>query len=408
MPTTPNSPTASTYMFKIDKHGDISAHLEDYIQGFEAYAASICLNVDDEGMLPFYLHLSDAELLLRHPGAIRKPAIPKPVRPDVTDPAFSNKLKLFDLDEKIYKSYREGAILLIAAFYDYLTDDLKTKILRANTGGMASVTCKSIYTELKSQYGEFSDSARQDLKRTITGPLNLSLSLQANLTNMLSANTCLASHNVGYRDWELFDFAYEKLINNDRTKDIALRYKTDENFSHPTVSFAHFTKFMRTQYDITKSTLPESTASAAFHGDPVKSSALYSESVLATPTPVTAHDSNIAAAVISPGRQITLSVKEYEDLVKMANSPSPRKHGNPLPHKEAAPGYCFLHGFCSHGPGLILKLTKKPAYCKVMSDEDGNPKAPYTKKQVMCNSSKGGPIDKLPRSQDVHPNFTKP
>ena len=53
-------------MFKIDKRGDISAHLEDYIQGFEAYSAAICLNVDDDGMLPFYLHLSDAELLLRH------------------------------------------------------------------------------------------------------------------------------------------------------------------------------------------------------------------------------------------------------------------------------------------------------------------------------------------------------
>jgi len=217
----------------------------------------------------------------------------------------------------------------------------------------------------------------------------------------------LASHKVGYKDWDLFDFVYEKLINNERTKEIALRYKTNVTSCHPTVSFAHFTKFMQTQYDITKFTLPESTASAAFHGDPV-SSALYSESIFATPMQANAHDSNIAAAVISPGRQITLSVKEYEDLVKLAHSPSPKKYGNPSPHKEAAPGYCFLHGFCSHGPGLILKFTKKPAYCRVMSDEDGNPKAPYTKKQVMCNSSKGGVIDKLPRSQDVHPSFTKP
>lgn len=397
----------SSYMFRIDSRGDISAHLEDYIQAFEAYSAAICLNVADEGMLPFYLHLSDAELLVRHPGATRTPPIQKPVRPADTDPNFSNKLDLFKLDNVIYESYRAGAILLIAAFYDYLTEDLKTKILRANVGGMASVTCKSIYTELKAQFGEFSDSARQALKRTITGPLNLSLSLQANLTNMLSANTCLASHKVGYKDWELFDFAYEKLISNERTKEIALRYKTDATFSHPTVSFAHFTKFMQTQYDITKSTLPESTASAAFHGDPV-STVLYTESVFATPTQPTTYDPNIAAAVISPGRQITLSVKEYEDLVKLAHSPSPRKYGNPSPHKEAAPGYCFLHGFCNHGPGLILKLTKKPAYCRLMSDEDGNPKAPYTKKQVMCNSSKGGAIDKLPRSQDVHPNFTKP
>ena len=84
MPT--SSLNSATYMFKIDSRGDISAHLEDYIQGFKAYSAAICLNVADEGMLPFYLHLSDAELLLRHPGAIRTPAIQKPVRPLDTDP----------------------------------------------------------------------------------------------------------------------------------------------------------------------------------------------------------------------------------------------------------------------------------------------------------------------------------
>jgi hypothetical protein len=60
----------SSYMFKIDSRGDISAHLEDYIQAFEAYSAAICLDVADDGMLPFYLHLSDAELQLRHPNTI--------------------------------------------------------------------------------------------------------------------------------------------------------------------------------------------------------------------------------------------------------------------------------------------------------------------------------------------------
>ena len=219
-------------MFKIDSRGDISAHLEDYIQAFEAYSAAICLDVADDGMLPFYLHLSDAELQLRHPNTIRTPPIQKPVRPLDGDPLFKNKLALFKLDEEIYKSYRIGCILLITAFYDYLTDDLKTKIMRANVGGMSSVTCRSIYTELKVQFGELSDSARQALKWTIKSPLNLCLTLQANLTNMLSANTCLKSHNVGYRDWELFDFAYEKLIHNERTREIALRYKTDSTFSH--------------------------------------------------------------------------------------------------------------------------------------------------------------------------------
>jgi hypothetical protein len=42
----------SSYMFKIDSRGDISAHLEDYIQAFEAYSAAICLDVADDGMLP--------------------------------------------------------------------------------------------------------------------------------------------------------------------------------------------------------------------------------------------------------------------------------------------------------------------------------------------------------------------
>ena len=65
----------------IDSKGDISAHLDQFIAAQEAYAAAICLNVDDEGMRPFFLHLDDAELQLRHPGAVRKPRIQKPARP---------------------------------------------------------------------------------------------------------------------------------------------------------------------------------------------------------------------------------------------------------------------------------------------------------------------------------------
>ena len=138
---------ADTYLFNIDKYGNISAHLEDYIRGFEAYAGAICQNVDEEGMRPFFLHLSNDELQARHPGAVRKPAITKPIRPDATDPNFSNLLKLFDMDEAIYASYRNGVLLLIDAFYKYLTDELKEKIKRADPlNGMASVTCNTMTT----------------------------------------------------------------------------------------------------------------------------------------------------------------------------------------------------------------------------------------------------------------------
>lgn len=387
-----------TYLFNIDKHGDISAHLEDYILGFEAYSGAICLDVDDEGMLPFYLHLDDEELLIRHPGAIRKLPIEKPVRPIATDPNFSNNLKLFDKDDEIYKSYRNGVLLLIDAFYAYLTDDLKQKIKRADArNGMASVTCNVIYKQLISQFGNFTDSARNNLKAIIMGPLNLSLSLESNLTNMLTSNSCLASHKVGYRDWELFDFAYEKLINNERTKHIALRYKTRIDFVHPSVSFSHFSNFMMSQYDIEKSTLPDSTAAAAFKGDPVK-------------TPVTLPDTydNVAAAVISPGRTITLTEKEYEDLKALASSSSPRKRNDVPP--RPAPGYCILHGYGNHGPGLVSRHTSKPTFCKSMSDKDGNPKpgTVYTKEQILCKSSKGGPIAGMPRCQDIQAGYTKP
>ena len=68
-----------TYLFKIDSKGDISAHLDQFIAAQESYAAAICLNVDDEGMRPFFLHLDDAELQSRHLGTVRKPAIQNPL-----------------------------------------------------------------------------------------------------------------------------------------------------------------------------------------------------------------------------------------------------------------------------------------------------------------------------------------
>ena len=110
-----------TYLFMIDSKGDISAHLDQFIAAQESYAAAICLNVDDEGMRPFFLHLDDAELQSRHPGTVRKPPVQKPARPATDDPNFSNLFKLYEEDKGVYDSYRTGVTLLISGWFDHLT-----------------------------------------------------------------------------------------------------------------------------------------------------------------------------------------------------------------------------------------------------------------------------------------------
>ena len=262
---------------------------------------------------------------------------------------------------------------------------------------MASVTCNLIYKELISTHGKFLDSEKKNLQTTISGPLNLSASLETNFTNMITASASLAAKNVGYQDHVLFDFAYEKLMNNDRTKDILLRYKTRDEFNPSDTSFTHFAKWITAQYDIVKSSLPIHTAASAFYG----------EATYNSPTPQKA-DGNVAAAVISPGRNITLTEKEYEELKTLAYSPSPKKTSDPV--SRPAPGYCILHGFGIHGPGMTVRASGKPAYCKTMSDPDGKPRpgSIYTKEQIFCKNSKGAPIAGMHRCQDVLTGFTKP
>ena len=92
-----SSVNRETYLFQIDKYGDISAYLDEYVRGQESYASAICLDVDEDGMRPFYLHLDDDELQMRHPGAVRRYPIQKPVRPNVNDQNFSNLLKIYYL-----------------------------------------------------------------------------------------------------------------------------------------------------------------------------------------------------------------------------------------------------------------------------------------------------------------------
>ena len=216
---------------------------------------------------------------------------------------------------------------------------------------------------------------RKTKKKNVSGPLNLSVSLETNFTNMITSNASLAAKNVGYQDHVLFDFSYEKLMNNDRTADIALRYKTREGFKLSDTSFTHFAKWIQAQYNIIKYSLPDSTAASAFYG----------EAAYISPLPQKA-DENVAAAVISPGRNIT--EKEYEELKTLAYSPSPKKPSDPA--SRIAPAYCILHGFGIHGPAVTVKVTGKLPYCRVMSDADGNlkPGSKYTNAQISCKNSK--------------------
>ena len=71
-----------TYIFPIDKHGDISAHVNTFIVSQESYARSIGQELGVEGMRPYYLHLDDAELAHRHPTIVRNKARTIPIQPE--------------------------------------------------------------------------------------------------------------------------------------------------------------------------------------------------------------------------------------------------------------------------------------------------------------------------------------
>ena len=122
-----------TYIFPIDKHGDISAHVYTFIVSQESYARSIGQELGVEGMRPYYLHLDDAELALRHPTIIRKATPIQPERPSVTDDNFFELFKLFEIDVKLFNLYHQCVGLLISAFFDMMTPDDQNLIRIYNT-----------------------------------------------------------------------------------------------------------------------------------------------------------------------------------------------------------------------------------------------------------------------------------
>ena len=378
----------STYVYPIDKHGEITAHVNDFIISQESFACTIGLELSSEGMRPYFLHLDDAELAIRHPGAVRKDKPVIPTCPTVGVPNFSDLFKLYESEEKKFNLYHSSCLILIAAWFDNMTEG-DQRLLRAldPIGGQSTLSLQIMYKFVMSRYGEFSDTAQTKLRQIIEGALSLSDSLEANLTNMQIANSTLMSHGLGlgYSENLLFIKAFDKLKANPRTKEIAEDFKKRETYTSSTTTFTEFKKFVVSQYDVRSP--PLSTAAFAFAGD-LKDDL----------------NDSFAAAVISPERKIQLTQSEYDSLVAQASS---RKSQDKL---RTAPGYCILHGFCNHGPGFIRKSTKLPAYCRTMSDDHGNPKpgTEYTKDQISCKSPKGGPVSGMQRSQDVQAGCSKP
>lgn len=388
-----SSATRGTYVYPIDKHGEITAHVNDFIISQESYACSIGLELGVDGMRPYFLHLDNAELASRHPTAIRKPPPIEPIRPPVDDPNFTNAYKLFEADEKRFNLYHSCVLLLIAAFFDMMTEDDKPLIRTIDPyNGMSSVTLNVMYKFVMARYGEFSDSAQKTLRLAIEGNLSLSDSLEANLNRMQVANSVLLSHGIGlgYSENLLFTKAFDKLKLNPRTTDIAEDFKKRDGYTPSGATFTDFKKYVISQYDVR--TPPPSTAAYVFGNEP-------KEDLI----------ESFAAATISTRDNDAPTKQQFDALVAQVNSLRPNQTKNSS-NLGPAPGYCILHGFCSHGPGLISNYTQKPTFCKNMSDADGNPKpnTAFTKEQILCKSPKGGPVGGMTRSQAVQRGFTKP
>ena len=218
----------STYVYPIDSKGEITAHINAFIVSQESFASSIGSELGIDGMRSFFLHLDSAELAARHPNEVRKAAPVEPIRPLVDDPNFNNAFKIFDADEKKFNLYQANVLILISAFFDMMTESDKD-LLRAidPINGQSSVTLNVMYKFVMTHYGQFTDTAQSKLRNDIEGSLNLSKSLESNLTQIQVANGILLSHGVGlgYSENLLFTKAFEKLSQNPRTKDIADDFK---------------------------------------------------------------------------------------------------------------------------------------------------------------------------------------
>jgi hypothetical protein len=395
--------TRETFIQPLNSKGDPSINFNKFVTQQEAYASSTRTDLGREGMRPFYLHYNDQQLQERHPGAIRLAPPVEPIEPDVNDPNYANLIKAYDRALARFNSYNAGVIDIIAGWLDFIPNMDKSALEALDpTNGLASVSANGVYCYLERKFGKLTESAKNSLISVMTKDLSLTMSLEENLSDMRIANAALIANNIGFSEYQMFNFAYDKLRKNPRTADIAEDYKKRDGYVPTQANFTDFFTYVVNQYDVRAP--PASTAAFAFCVDsdfspsfstPVRGSA-----------PV--EEPPVAAAAISPGKTVTISQEEFDRLQAIVSSAgTPNKNSsNP---RSVAPGYCILCGFTNHGPGHIGQ-DGKPRYCRKMADADGNPlpNTRYTKPQILCKKSEGGPVDGISRSQKVNPRFKKP
>ena len=385
--------TRETYLKPFKSFGDRSANLNRFLISLETYSKHIHTDINDNGMRDYWFHLDDADLLKRHPTAVRLARPARPVEPDVSDKNYANLYKHYESRKASFLSFLSGEEKLVSAWIKFLPKSDKDHLETLDpTNGLSTVTPTIVYKYLQETYGTLAESAKDVLMATIEGPLSLSLSLQENLDAMKNANASLNSKKCGYSEFHMFNYAYSKLYKNARTKTLAEDFKKRDGYLPETASFTEFCKFAIHRHNI----LSPSNATAAL--------------AISCDIPTLDNTEPISAAVISPVGKIALTFEEISQFMEQASkSHIPKnKPAAPKPLK-VAPGYCILHGFCAHGPGMV-NANGKPAFCNTMSDENGIPLpgTPYTKEHIFCKSSIGNPIRNIARSQKVDRRFTKP
>ena len=116
----------STYIYPIDTHGEITAHLNDFIISQESFACSIGLELGVDGMRPFFLHLNDAELAVRHPTEVRNAF-------NFTINININKLKIIIILSKLLYIYNTTIIHILYTMADSSNSTMIVLVLVPST-----------------------------------------------------------------------------------------------------------------------------------------------------------------------------------------------------------------------------------------------------------------------------------
>ena len=183
-----------------------------HIISFEALTSVTCLEFGVDGLRNFFPHLSDEQVAQRHEGATRDEPPPKPARPVPGTEHYSDLLKAYDRDLALYSAYNSATVDLTYIWLDHIPEPDKLALETLDPiQGLATLTCNKIYNYLLRKYGSLTESTKNSLISTITKDLSLSMSLHANLTEMRIANSSLSVNGIGYTEFQMFGFAYDKL-----------------------------------------------------------------------------------------------------------------------------------------------------------------------------------------------------